>query len=452
MIIMDILLSMLFILTCLFYCIYQGIFIGYPLFICYLVFVVLVWKRGYDWRAITRMSYEGGKKTFIVLKIFVLIGAITAIWMASGTVPGIVYYGLKFINPHFFILYIFLITLFVSFLLGTSFGTVSTIGVALIVMAKSSNINIAAATGAILSGAYFGDRCSPMSSSANLIANLTETDLYSNIKKMFTTGIIPLIISCFIYLVISLQQPLECVQSNISQEILRVFSISWIVLLPALIMLLLVAFKVDVKKSMLVSILLASLISITVQRCTLKEVMNYIFFGFNLNVVSFLQDIIKGGGIISMGKVAIIVFVSCALAGIIEGTEMLESVENLFKKAKSRYHIFISTIIVSIVTAALGCNQSIAIVMTSQFMKKLYQERNIDKYELAVDVENTSVVLSALIPWNIAALVPTTMLMVSATDFIPYAFYLYLIPLCNVIYYKLFSHRSGHGGISHGGF
>lgn len=439
---MDILLSLFFVLLGLFYCIYQGIFIGYPLLIGYLVFAVLTWRRGYKLRDIARVSYGGGKKAFIVLKIFILIGGITSIWMASGTVPGIVYYGLKFINPKFFILYTFLISMFVSFLLGTSFGTVSTIGVALIVMAKSGNVSTAAATGAIMAGAYFGDRCSPMSSSANLIANLTETDLYRNIRNMFTGGFIPLIISCIIYLIISLQQPLNCVRSSINLEIVKVFLISWVVMLPALVMLLLVAVKVDVKKSMLVSILAASLISVTVQGCTLREVIKYILFGFNLNISSPLQDIIKGGGIISMWKVAVIVFVSCALAGIIEETEMLGSVEKLFKKAKSRYQIFISTIIVSIVTAALGCNQSISIVMTSQFMKKIYQEKNIDKYELAIDVENTSVILSALIPWNIAALLPTTMLMVSATEFIPYAFYLYLIPVCSMIYYK-FSEKKG---------
>ena len=139
------------------------------------------------------MSFNGGKRAFVVLEIFLLIGIITGTWIASGTVPAIIYYGIKYMNPNFFILYTFLISCIVSFLLGTSLGTVSTVGVALILMAKGGNINIDIAAGAIIAGAYFGDRCSPMSSSAILVANLTRTNLYTNISNMFKTAVIPFI-------------------------------------------------------------------------------------------------------------------------------------------------------------------------------------------------------------------------------------------------------------------
>jgi NhaC family Na+:H+ antiporter len=138
-----------------------------------------------------------------------------------------------------------------------------------------------------------------------------------------------------------------------------------------------------------------------------------------------------------MWQASLVVFVSCSLAGIFDGTGMLKSVENILRKARTRSEIFWYTTIVSILTAAFGCNQSISTVLTNQLMAKTYEERKIDKYKLAIDLENTGVVLAALIPWNIAAFVPTTTMDVSYIGFIPYAFYLYLIPIMNFIYFNI---------------
>ena len=170
---MDIIGGMIFTFCVLIFSVLKGIYVGIPLFLSFLTFALISWKRGFSLKDIYTMSYNGSKKSFVVLKIFLFIGAITSVWMAAGTVPGIVYYGIKFMNPKFFILYSFLICTLVSFLLGTALGTVSTAGLALIVMARSGNMNLNIAAGAIMAGAYFGDRCSPMSSSANLVANLT---------------------------------------------------------------------------------------------------------------------------------------------------------------------------------------------------------------------------------------------------------------------------------------
>ena len=138
-----------------------------------------------------------------------------------------------------------------------------------------------------------------------------------------------------------------------------------------------------------------------------------------------------------MWKASFVVFVSCALSGIFDGTNMLKNIEDILMRGKSRYILFIYTAITSIVTAAFGCNQSIATVLTHHLMNKSYEDKNIDSYQLAIDLENTGVVLAALIPWNIAAFVPTITMGVSSTKFIPYAFYLYLIPIINIFYLKI---------------
>lgn len=434
---MDLFIGLFITFCTLIFSIYKGLFVGYPLLLGFLITAYIAWRRGFLLKDIIAMSYQGGKKAFVVLEIFVLIGAITSIWMASGTVPGIVYYGMKYMNPNYFILYAFLISSGVSFLLGTSFGVVSTVGVAFILMAKSGSVNLNITAGAIIAGAYFGDRCSPMSSSANLVANITGTNLYKNISLMFKTSIIPFILSVVLYFVFSLQEPLHFIESGIDTEIIHIFKINWVVLLPAIIILAFSILKINVKFSMLMSIIFASIISIGLQQHELMDVLKYIFVGFRLDANSPLQEIIQGGGILSMWKASLVVFISCALAGIFDRTNMLKSVERILMKGKTRYQLLIYTTIVSIVTAAVGCSQSISVVLTNQLMQKSYEDKGIDHYHLAIDLENTGIVLAALIPWNIAAFVPTTTMAVSTIGFVPYAFYLYLIPICNIIFLKI---------------
>ncbi|MEW9121786.1 MAG: Na+/H+ antiporter NhaC family protein [Thermotaleaceae bacterium] len=434
---MDLIISIILAFSALVFGIFKGIFIGYILILCLLIFSCTAWRRGFTWKKISNMVFRSGRKAVIVLRIFILIGMITASWMVSGTVPGIVYYGIKLMNPNYFILYAFLISAGVSFLLGTSFGTISTVGVALMVMAKSGGISINMVAGALMAGAYFGDRCSPMSSSANLIANLTDTNLYVNIRNMFKSGAIPFILSTLFYWVISIKKPLDFLGNSMTEEIGNSFIVNWMVLWPAIIILILSAFRVDVKISMLFSILTASVAAIGIQGYSWVDILRYLFFGFTLPMEDSLQGVLRGGGILSMWKPALVVFVSCGLAGVLEDSGMLGSAEKLFSRGSSRWKLFGYTTLTSIGTGALGCSQTMAVVLTHQLMRKSYQQRKMEKYQLALDIENTGIVISALIPWNIAAMVPTTTLGVSSTGFIPYSIYLYLVPLWTLLCYKI---------------
>lgn len=436
---MDIIVGAIISFTALIFSIYKGIFIGFPILISLIIFSIIAIRKGHDLNKVIRMAYEGGKVSFIVIKILILIGIITASWMASGTVPGMVYYGIKFMNPKFFIVYSFIISTVVSYILGTAFGAVGTIGVSLMVMARAGGINPNIAAGAIIGGSCFGDRCSPMSSSAHLIANLTDTNIYGNLKNMFKTSIIPYGISLLLYIFISLKYPLNFKDSGTTSEILRVFNINILVLLPAFLILILSGLKVNVKISMLLSAFAAFLIAYFYQGVSFKAFLRYIVLGYNIDVESSLGSIIKGGGILSMAKAIFIIFVSCSLAGVLENAGMLDNVHKLFEKVDSRYGLLVSTALISVFAAAFGGNQSIAIVLTNQVMKGIYDKLSVDKYQLAVDIENTAVVISPLIPWNISGLIPATTLNVGNAVYLPYAFYLYLIPLVNILYLRFFN-------------
>ncbi len=433
---MDVIISLVSTFILLMFSVYKGINILYPLFAGLILFIAIANKRGFEIRELFGMVLKGSKKAFAIINILLLIGAITAIWRASGTVAYVVYYGIKLMNPNYFILYAFLLSCLVSFLLGTSFGTVGTIGMILIVMVKGGDININMVAGAIIAGAYFGDRCSPMSSSANLVATITDTDLYTNIRNMFRTALIPFGICVVIYGILSFQNPLHLGESRISEEIISSFDLNLVVILPALIILALAAFRVEVKLSMLVSIICGMVITVFMQGESIADVTGYVLMGYRMQGQSLLGDIMSGGGIVSMVNVTMIVLVSFALSGVFEGTSLLKDVEGLILKLGGRLGIFAALILTSIMAGSFGCSQTLAVMLTYQLVRSMYATAGIDKYRLAVDLEDTVIVLSALVPWNIAGAVPAAALTADSTYAI-YAYYLYLLPLVGLIARRL---------------
>lgn len=428
---MDIAAALIAIFCSLLFSVYRGINIVYPLFVGLLILMLVAVKRGFKLKDVINMAAKGSKKSLLIIRIFMLIGAITAVWRASGTVAFIVYYGIELMDPNYFLLYAFILSAIVSFLLGTAFGTVGTIGIVLIILAKTGNMSINLAAGAIIAGAYFGDRCSPMSSSANLVASITNTDLYTNIKNMLKTSAVPFVIAAAIYMVLSKANPLVFQDNSINHAISGIFKIHILAILPAVAILALAAFRVDVKMSMFISISVGIVLAVFLQGYSLWEVIRYSVVGFTVDGTGMFNDIIKGGGILSMLKIALIVLISSAYSGIFEGTNMLKEIEQFLDEVAIRFGAFPAMILTSIITAALGCTQALAILLTNQLIRNTYSRENRDNNELAVDLENSAVVLAPLVPWNIGGAVPAAAL--SATiGFIPFAFYLYLIPIYNL--------------------
>ncbi len=236
----------------------KGYFVVYPLLASMAIFIVILLNRGFPLKSLIKMAVAGSQKSFSVIAILLLIGAVMAVWMAAGTVPVLVYWGIKSIDPQYFIFWAFILTSVFSVLLGTSFGAASTIGIALTIAAKGSGVNPNTIAGAIIAGAYFGDRCSPMSSSANLIAAITRTEIYTNLKNMAVTAFYPLIVSSILYLILSLANPVEVAGSNLAFEIAKAFNLNLITLLPALTILILCVLRVEVKIAMAVSVIAGS--------------------------------------------------------------------------------------------------------------------------------------------------------------------------------------------------
>ena len=184
-------------------CLVLGQSILIALVIGLFAFVAVGCTKGFSPGKVFTMAWHGVRDSLVVLEIMFMIGFITAIWRASGTITFFVYYGVKFVTPPLFVLLAFLMSCLLSYILGTSFSVSGTLGVILMALARSGGVDPLITAGAVMSGIYFGDRCSPASSSAILVANVTKTDLMDNVKYMHKTGLIAVLISTGIYAFLS---------------------------------------------------------------------------------------------------------------------------------------------------------------------------------------------------------------------------------------------------------
>lgn len=412
-------------------------YIGIGVNLVLILLSLLALKKGFSLEEIIDSGFSSGKKAFLVMKIFLLVGAVSSIWIMSGTIPIVVYQGVRLMNPEYFYLSSFLITSVVAFLLGSSFGTAGTVGIAMIAIGKGLGADLSIVGGTVISGAYFGDRCSPVSSSANLVATLTETNLYTNIKNMFKTGSIPFIITGILYVFCNSNG--DKIVKNISMlELLENnFNLSYLNFLPIGIILFLTLFRTNVKISLSLSILAAIFLSFFIQGYEIIDIFKTLIFGFFFEEKNPLYNILKGGGVISMWKTCMIVFISCCLSGIIQKLQLFNKLESFILKSKNEMGLYIWTMIVSIITGMFGCNQSIAVVMTIDIMKNSYKIKEIAKEKFAIDIENSAIVLSALIPWNLASLVPATVMEMKNLEYLIYSFYVILLPIFTLTYKKL---------------
>lgn len=397
----------------------------YALVIGYIIFIIYGLIKRHNLIILIKKSFEGVLTVKNILLVFILIGMITALWRASGTIAFIVYMGSKLISPSILILLTFLLCSILSVLIGTSLGTAATMGVICVSIGKTMGVNPYYVGGAVLSGIYFGDRCSPMSTSALLIAELTKTNLYTNIKLMIKTSIIPFIVTCLFYLLLGFKSTISNISVNVTEIFKQNYNLNIIVIIPAILIVILSILKINVKKTMLVSIVISFIIAIFIQRDSIVALINYCIFGYH-HPNERLNLMMKGGGILSMVNVSLIVGISSSYSGIFKETKMLVSLKKYLKdfskKTSSYFVIFLS----SIISGAIACNQSLGTILTNELCGEL-----VEKQKMAIILENTVILLVGLIPWNIAMGVPLKTIGIGVMSGI-YAFYLYFLPLWNL--------------------
>ena len=392
------------------------------------LFSLLGLKKGFTPRQLAAMAWRQGRDSLIVVPVFLLIGMVTALWRASGTISFFLYYGLEGLRPASFLLVAFLLAAVLSFALGTCYGVTGTAGVVLITLARSGGVDLAVTAGAILSGAYFGDRCSPMSSCATLVAACTGTELYKNVREMLKTALLPTLLTVLAFGVLSRLHPIQRMDSVVLSALRENFDLHWTVLLPAVLMLVLPLAKVPVKWAMAASAATAFVLTVALQGLPVPEALRTAILGYAPRQAE-LAGILSGGGLVSMVTSGAVVFITSLYAGILEGLDALAPAKDWVERLSRRVGLFPAAVLVSTAVVSVFCNQAVMVMIDAQLLADSYEARGASRTELAMDIANSGVTIAGLVPWSIAITVPLSMLDVG-TEAIPWCVLLYMIPLC----------------------
>ena len=389
------------------------LFFGYGLF------------KKHSVKAMAVMAFSGIRTVKNILITFLLIGIITAVWRVCGTIPYIVYHATKVCSPGIMVLITFLLCCLISALTGTAFGTAATMGVICVTMASSMGVPLLYSGGAVLAGSFFGDRCSPMSTSALLVSTVTGTDLYRNIGNMVKTSLVPFVITCGIYLFLGMGTTGDFDTTAIQALFAEHFRLHPAALIPAAVIILLSCFRVNVKITMSISILCGMTVACFIQGASVGELLRIALLGYQPEEAR-LAALLSGGGIQSMVKVFCIVCLSSCYSGMFNGTGLLNGFRGSLIRLSGRILPFGSILVTSVITVMVSCNQTLAIMLTQQ----LCRDTEPDPETMASHLENTAVVIAPLIPWSIAGAVPLATVG-APTACILTACYLYLLPVWN---------------------
>lgn len=382
-------------------------------------------SQGHSLSAVGRMLWEGAAKVKLILLIFIFIGLLTAAWRASGTIAYIIVVGVDLITPRYFVLCTFLLCSVVSFLTGTSFGTAGTVGVICMMLSDALGLDPLLSGGAVLSGIFFGDRASPMSSSAQLVCALTGTPIYTNFRAMLRSALVPFLASCLLYTVLAAPTNGTMAAGELTAIFQNAFSLHWLSAIPAVLILVLALCHVPVLIAMAASVAASLLLALTLEQVSIGQLAEWLLTGYNSSDPA-LAALLNGGGLSAMLSVSAIVLISSSYSGIFLHTPLLAGLKTQIERLAKLCTPFGAAVVTASCASAISCNQTLATTLTDQLCGDLFPTPQARMLAL----EDTVIVIAALIPWSIAGAVPIAAIGANSGCLF-YAFYLYIIPLWN---------------------
>ena len=413
-------------------CVIADVSVVYAMLVGYLVFFSYALYRRFRIKDVLKMSLDGVKTAKNILVTFMLIGVLTALWRAGGTIAAIVCFTTDFMTGGTFVLFAFLVNCLVSFLTGTAFGTAATMGAICMTLSEAIGADPVMTGGAILSGAYFGDRCSFVSTSALLVSSLTKTKLHDNMKGMVKTAIVPFVITCVFYIIYGIAVPsVGTSDIAVTQVFSSNFNMGLFAFLPAVVMLSLSFARINVRITMLVTILVSALVCIFNEKAAVLDVVRYSVHGFSPENPQ-VAEMLSGGGVVSMLRVSAIVFISSCYSGIFRKTGLLESLKSVIRKLSKRALPYELVLLTSVFSAMISCNQTLSIMLTHQ----ICEEFETDNRKMAIFLENSAVVVAPLVPWSIACATVFDSSGAPGMSFVT-AIFLMLVPLWNVVFGRI---------------
>jgi len=389
-------------------------------------------RLGYSYKEIEGGIIESMAKGMPAMLIVIVVGALIGSWIAAGTIPMLIYYGLELISPKFFLLTACVVSSVVSLVTGTSYGTVGTIGVAFIGIADGLDIPLDQAAGAIVAGAYFGDKLSPFSDTTNLAPVAARSNLFDHIRHMLWTTAPAWLLGIVVYFFMGLTSGQDHMATmeraeNIQDILINGFQFSWLLLLPLLITLYFAVRKKPVIPGMLISAAIAVMLAIFIQNLEMATAVKSMVNGFEAATGDVMVDkLLTRGGMVSMMHVTLIAFCAFAFGGIVQKAGMLDVLlTHLLKVANTVGKIIASTVASSIAVAVMTGSSFLSILIPGELFAPAYRKFDLAAKNLSRTTEDSGTVIVPLVPWSIAGVFMAGTLGVPTLAYAPWAIMCY---------------------------
>jgi NhaC family Na+:H+ antiporter len=432
---------------------YEGVLLGdysnqYILLISALVALSIGLFNKTSFNSIFKEVYQNIKSVGVPILILLLVGALAGTWLIGGVIPAMVYYGLQILNPTIFLPASVIIAAIISIATGSSWTTSATVGIALVGIGTALGIDPGMIAGAVISGAYFGDKMSPLSDTTNLAPAMAGTDLFTHIKYMSLTTIPTLVVTLIAFSIISIFIDTSG-SADISEFLITIeenFYISPLLfLVPATVvgMILLktkplIALLSGVSMAMLFAVFFQGDLLSKLSTSNMEVLTNAVFTDIEIVTENkALNKLFSSGGMLGMLWTILLILSAMVFGGVMDAIGALSRItDSLLKLASSTFGLFASTVFSCIGLNIVASDQYLAIVIPGKMFKKAYEDKGLAPENLSRTLEDSGTVTSVLIPWNTCGAYQSKVLLGEAGDlsFIPYAFFNYLSPITTLIF------------------
>ena len=410
------------------------------LFLCWMIMWPFAAHLGYSFSEMEGFAYEMAQKCIAPAAIILAVGMMIASFMAAGTVPTILVAGLKLITPKFFLALTFVMCCIMSVIMGTSWGTLGTVGIAMMGVGAGLGVNPAITAGAVVIGAWFGDKMSPMSDSTIMCSTITETYIMDHIKAMMQTTIPAAVVSVIIYLGIGIGISGDSYDASTVDSIMNglkgMFHINLIPVIPIVIVIVMILMKKGTIVSMMSGTVVAILIAVIYQGYSVADMGTFLYSGFTCDTKNeILISLLNRGGMTSMLSLLAVFVGGLGLGGILDKTGMLEPIFHyITEKYKSPRGIMLMAWCATLLCILVIADNNFAFVMVATLFGSAFQKYNLKSQNLSRILEDVGTLGSALVPWNVGAQFAAGVLGVSTLAYMPYAFLNWMTPILSLAF------------------
>ncbi|XVM19394.1 malate-H+/Na+-lactate antiporter MleN [Bacillus subtilis] len=396
------------------------------LFVSWFIAMLLGIRLGYSYKDLQNAIVHGISNGLEAVLILVSVGALIGTWIAGGVVPTLIYYGLEFIHPSIFLLATLIICSIMSVATGTSWGTVGTAGIAMIAIGEGLGIPLPLVAGAILSGAYFGDKLSPLSDSTVLASSLSKVDVLAHVRAMLYLSIPAYVITAILFTVVGFMYGGKNIDLDkvefLKSSLQNTFDIHIWMLIPAVLVIVLLAMKKPSMPVIVIGALLGAIWAVVFQGMDIAHAIATAYNGFSIKTdVEFLNGLLNRGGIVGMLDSLVVIIFGLGFGGLLEKLGVLKVIVSTFeKKLTSAGNVTLSTLIVAFLANIFGCAMYVSLILTPNIMEDSYDRLHLDRRVLSRNSEVGGTLTSGMVPWSDNGIYMAGILGVSTFSYLPF--------------------------------